>query len=410
MKDRSGINRYVILTVGVLVNMCLGLLYSWSKFTMAIKTDLGFSQTQVTLAYTICMCMFTLGILTDGIISKRINSRLCAIISIILCFLGYILSSLISYETRNIIYLTYGVFVGLGIGMAYNMWLSNVTSWFPDKLGTAIGILLLGMGLSGLTTMPFAAILADKLGWRKAFVYIAVLFLIVGVISLLFLKKPSYIIRNNNDVSSIAELTKNEMIREPAFWTFALWKLVLISLGQAIIGQVSPIVSDAGGSDNIQLMAISAFALFNGLARLLWGFCCDKAGLTRTMVFVTSVGMLSQLILSSSLHKRDITWTILALVLTALCYGGTTSLNGTYISTVFGIKNYRSNNGYSSLVSLPSNLGATYIIAVVKSNTGSYIPFTVAMIPAILLALYMCYLSGKGLMKIKKLRKKADEI
>lgn len=404
MEDRSGINRYAIMTVGVLVNMCLGLLYSWSKFTLPIKTDLGFSQTQVTLAYTISMCMFTLGILTDGIISKKINSRLCAIISTILCFLGYILSSLISYETRNILYLTYGVFVGLGIGMAYNIWLSNVTSWFPDKRGTAVGILLLGMGLSGLTTMPVAVMLADKLGWRKSFVYIAILFLIVGIISLFFLKKPSHISRDNDAVSSIAELTKKEMIREPAFWTFALWKLVLISLGQAIIGQVSPIISDAGGGDNIQLMAISAFALFNGLARLLWGFCCDKAGVIRTMVFVTSVGLLSQLILTSSLHKRDVKWTILALVLTALCYGGTTALNGTYISTVFGIQNYRSNNGYSSLVSLPANLGATYIIAVIKSNTGSYIPFTVAVIPAILLALYMCYLSEKGLLKLKKLQ------
>ena len=401
MKDRSKKNRYVILAVGVLVNICLGLLYSWSKFTLAIKTDLGFTQTQVTLAYTICMCMFTLGILTDSIISKKIPSRICAIISMILCSCGYMFSSLVTAQTRYLIYLTYGVFAGLGIGMTYNIWLSNITSWFPDKRGTAVGILLLGMGLSGLTTMPVAAKLAEKFGWRKSFIFIALLFFIVGIISLFFLKKSSDIKQNNDAGISYAELTRKEMIREPAFWTFALWKLVLISLGQAIIGQVSPIIFDAGGGNNIQLMAISAFTLFNGLARLLWGYCCDKAGVIRTMAFVACAGLLSQLILATSLHNKNVSWTVLALVLTALCYGGATALNGTYISTVFGIRNYRSNNGYSSLTSLPANLGATSIIAVVKSSTGSYISFIIAAIPAILIALYMSYLSQKGLTRIK---------
>lgn len=403
MNEKRGINRYAILSVGVLVNMCLGLLYSWSKFTQAIRADLGFTQTQVTLAYTICMCMFTLGILLDGIISRKIHPRLCAIVSMLLSFSGYMFSSLIGYETRNLIYLTYGVFVGLGIGMSYNLWLSYVTAWFPEKRGTAIGILLLGMGLSGLTTTPAASMLAGKFGWRKSFACIAVLFLLFGIISLIFIRKPPHTGRNDDASGSIAELTKNEMIREPAFWTFALWKLVLISVGQAIIGQVSPIVSDAGGGDNLQLIAISAFAVFNGLARLFWGFCCDKAGVIKSMVLVTSVGLMSQLILITSLYKRNATWTILALVLTALCYGGTTTLNGTYISTVFGMRNYRSNNGYGSLVSLPSNLGATYIIAVMKNNTGSYISFAALAVPAILVAYFMCHLSGKGIEKLKKL-------
>jgi OFA family oxalate/formate antiporter-like MFS transporter len=404
MKDKRKTNRYVILTVGVLVNMCLGLLYSWSKFTHAIRADLGFTQTQVTLAYTISMCMFTLGILIDGIISKKIRPGVCAFISMSLCFSGYMLSSQIGHETRNVINLTYGVFVGLGIGMTYNIWISSVTSWFPDKRGTAVGILLLGMGLSGLTTMPAASVLAGKFGWRKSFSCIAVLFLLFGIISLIFLKKPPYTGLNNDSGSSVAELTKKEMIREPAFWTFALWKLILISIGQAIIGQVSPIVSDAGGKDNIQLIAVSAFALFNGLARLLWGLFSDKAGVIKTMVLVTSVGLLSQLILVLSLYKGSVVLTILALVLTALCYGGTTTLNGTYISTVFGTGNYRSNNGYSSLASLPANLGATYIIAVVKGNTGSYILFAIIAIPVILIAFLMCYLSEKGLAKLKRVK------
>jgi MFS family permease len=119
------------------------------------------------------------------------------------------------------------------------------------------------------------------------------------------------------------------------------------------------------------------------------------------MAFVACVGLLSQLILATSLHNKNVSWTVLALVLTALCYGGATALNGTYISTVFGIRNYRSNNGYSSLTSLPANLGATSIIAVVKSSTGSYISFIIAAIPAILIALYMSYLSQKGLTRIK---------
>lgn len=104
--------RRCTLLAGVGHFMCLGLMYSWSKFAGQIRAELGFDHAGITLAYSLCMAMFTLGILSDGLLSRRLSSRSCALLGICVSAGGYALTSLVPPGWALLIYGTYGLCYG----------------------------------------------------------------------------------------------------------------------------------------------------------------------------------------------------------------------------------------------------------------------------------------------------------
>lgn len=406
MAERRQTGRGRLLAVGVLVYLCLGLMYSWSKFSTAIRMELGFDQAQITFVYTICMCMFTVGIFLDGTLSGRMGTRECALLGTLLCSGGYITSALLPPALGALIYLTYGVPVGLGIGFLYNVWLSNIIAWFRDRRGFATGMLLLGMGLSGVTTTPVMAEIAQLFGWRRSFLAIGILLLCVGLGTLPFLRPiPEELARSQRTEAQDTgtELTSGRMLRQPCFWSFAVWKLLLVGIGQALMGQVAVVAADLGGSDRVQLAAVSIFVLCNGLARILWGGFCDRLGILPTMVVIAGVGVVSQVMLAGFLWAGLLAGAMPAMFLTAFAYGGSSTIGANYIHSIFGGVHYRQNNGVSALTCLPANIGATALAGLMYRATGSYFCFAVMMIPASAAALILGILSGPFLSRFRRL-------
>lgn len=384
-----------ILFVGVLQYMCLGLMYSWSKFATGIRQEMGFDHAQITVAYSVCMAMFTTGILMDGVLGRRLSSRRCALMGTCLCAGGYLLTSLVPVSHGQLIYATYGLCVGFGIGLVYNVWLNNIMQWFPDHSGLASGLLLLGMGLSGVTTTPVMAVLAQKLGWRLSFRCIAVLLLCMGSLAGRAIRPaPSDLpAAPPKQQEGHAEMDSRTMLRQPCFWTFALWKLILIGLGQACSGQLAQIFCDIGQPESIQLLAVSCYVTCNGLARLVWGCCCDWIGRTHTMCLVAALTTVGTGLLAFSYAGGGLVPVFAALMIIALCYGGAATLGANYIAAVFGKTHYRQNNGVSAVTCLPVNLGVTAAIGMVRDRAGSYLPFFHIAVPAALLTVAMALAS-----------------
>lgn len=397
MTGERQMGRGRLLAAGVLVYLCLGLMYSWSKFSAAIRLELGFDQAQVTFAYTVCMCMFTMGIFLDGALSGRVGPRGCALLGTLLCSGGYLATALLPAAWGPLIYVTYGVPVGLGVGLLYNVWLSGIVAWFRDRRGFATGALLLGMGLSGVTTTPAMAEIARLFGWRRSFAAIGLLLLGVGLATRPCLRPvPQELARRQRREAQDTgtELTSAQMLRQPCFWSFSVWKLLLVGIGQALLGQVAVVAGDLGGGDRVQLAAVSVFVLCNGLSRILWGGCCDRLGILPTMVVIAGVGVASQAMLAAFLGMGALAGALPAMFLTAFSYGGATTIGANYIHSVFGGAHYRRNNGVSALTCLPANLGATALAGMAYRATGGYFHFAAAMVPAAALALALSLLSG----------------
>lgn len=380
--------RRCTLLAGVGHFMCLGLMYSWSKFAGQIRVELGFDHAGITLAYSLCMAMFTLGILSDGLLSRRLSPRRCALLGICVSAGGYMLTSLVPPGCAFLIYGTYGLCVGFGIGLVYNVWLSTVMQWFPDRSGLASGLLLLGMGLSGVTTTPLMAILSRELGWRISFRVIGAVLLAVGLAARCMIRPAPQGLPEPKKCPAEQgmECTTAGMLASLAFWAFAVWKLILIGLGQACSGQLAQIFADFGKSEQLQLLMVSAYVSLNGAARLLWGMLCDRIGRTAAMLLISALSALGCALVLLGYPGGRIPMLAAGFLTIALCYGGAATLGANYIAAVFGRKHYRRNNGVSAATALPANLGATAAIAMVRDVSGSYLPFFRFALPAALVA------------------------
>ena len=88
---------------------------------------------QLSLTFTITMAMFCVGGMIAGFCAKKIKSRWYVVFAAILMLAGFLLTSATS--SLGMLYIGFGVFCGIGAGLAYNAVLSTMSAWFPDKQG-----------------------------------------------------------------------------------------------------------------------------------------------------------------------------------------------------------------------------------------------------------------------------------
>ena len=144
--------RWVYLGMGTLTLLFLGLIYAWSIF----RTPFGelfpdWSISQLSMTFTISMIFFCLGGFAGGVLSKKLSIRTRMLISAVMLLVGFFAVSMVKPDSPSssliMLYIFYGVFGGGGVGFAYNGVIGTLNKWFPDKVGLASGIMLMGFGL-----------------------------------------------------------------------------------------------------------------------------------------------------------------------------------------------------------------------------------------------------------------------
>src|SRR5258708_39027421 len=75
---------------------------------------------------------------------RRSGPRRVAIVAAVLYGLGTALAG--TSHSLPMLYLTYGVIAGAGLGLGYIVPVSTLVGWFPDKRGLITGIAVAGCG------------------------------------------------------------------------------------------------------------------------------------------------------------------------------------------------------------------------------------------------------------------------
>src|SRR5262249_27727817 len=159
--------RWPVLVGGGLLNVALGTYYAWSVFVPALEREFGWTRTQTSLVATIDMVMLASMFLVAGFMQRRFGSRVNAFLGGLLFSSG--LFAACWTTSLTMLYLTWGVMLGAGLGFGYSAPIAAGSRWFPDPLGIvnglAIGIFAAGSGIFG----PLAGSLIDQVGWRATF-------------------------------------------------------------------------------------------------------------------------------------------------------------------------------------------------------------------------------------------------
>lgn len=156
-----------VAVVFVNLAMVYGIWYSFSVFLVAFLRDFGWSRSTVAGAFSVFVIVHgVLGPL-NGWLMGRVGAR--RIILVGGCVLGAGLLLMAESHAWWHLYLTFGGLAGIGVACAG--WVPSVLvvrGWFPDRVGTALGVASAGIGIGIAGLVPVAQVLVDSFGWRWA--------------------------------------------------------------------------------------------------------------------------------------------------------------------------------------------------------------------------------------------------
>ena len=385
--------RWFLLGIAVLAMLFAGIIYAWSILKVPFATDFGWDAGQLSLNFTITMCTFCLGGLLGSFLSKKIGVKLASIFSAILSGSGMALTGFLNGGNVIILYLTYAIMTGLGIGVAYNVIISTVSAWFPDKKGLCTGALMMGFGASSLILGNLADMLfKSSLGRSGTYIILGIaLFAVLGLVSL-FLKRPEADVvlpkankKANGSVEAFEQkdYTTKEMLKRFSFWrAFALFTFAA-AVGNSVISFARDLAISVGASVALATSLVGVLAVCNGLGRIITGAMFDWLGRRKTMLIATALTIVAAVITLLSVITKSVLMCVIGLCLTGLSYGTCPTMGTAFISTFYGQKHFGTNFSVLNCHLILTSFMATACSSL-QTSFGSYVaPFVLLLTLAV---------------------------
>ena len=342
----AGGNRVLIAIAGVVIQVALGAVYAWSVFRVPLTENYGTSVSAVNLTFSIAILSLGCAAFFGGLLMARVGPKLVAILSGVLYGAGIFLASFAT-ESLTLLYLTYGVLAGVGIGLGYIVPIATLVKWFPDKRGFITGVAVAGFGAGALVTAPIARYLVGSVGLFPTFAILGIIYLVMVIGAALFLKNPPEGWKPEGWEPPPAEQTVDRSGIDYGLggalktWQwYALWALLFLNVtaGIAIISEASPMAQELTGVEPLVAAGlVSIISIANGAGRFLWAWLSDAIG--RKWVFLTMY--LLQAVLFFLIPIIGGTYFVLAILAFVIvsCYGGGFGTMPAFNADYFGSKN-----------------------------------------------------------------------
>ncbi|ADU30446.1 L-lactate MFS transporter [Evansella cellulosilytica] len=395
-------NRWLIALSAVGIHISIGSVYAWSVFTTPIVSEFGWSLTDVQLTFSIAILFLGLSAAFLGHFVEKYGPRKAGILSAIFFGIGIAGSGLaINLENIYLLYIFYGVFGGIGLGVGYITPVSTLVKWFPDRRGLATGLAIMGFGFAAMISSPVMERLIGSVGLAETFFVLGAIYFVVILASAQYLEPPKQGwapkgFKENADNSSkqvkkdLAQLTANEAIKTKRFWYLWIMLFINITCGIAIISVASPLAVETVGITTVAAAAIvGLLGVFNGGGRIAWASLSDYIGRPNTYTAFFLIQIVAYLLLPSISHVL-LFQVVLFVAIT--CYGGGFASIPAYIGDLFGTKQLSAIHGYMLTAWAAAGLVGPILTAWLRESTGSYQSlmyifvgmFTVAFIVSIL--------------------------
>jgi len=400
--------RWGLVIVGMIINLCLGTIYSWSVFvgplTSYFQDTLGLTVTanEILMPFSVFLAFFAIAMTLTGKYIESIGPRKITIIGGILTGLGWLLASTVT--SVWMLYIVYGVIGGIGVGIAYGVPVAVAARWFPDRRGTAVGLTLLGFGFSAFITANIAGYLIGTTGVMNTFRLFGIVFMILIVLLALHLRFPAEGWRPAGWVppvpkkgEELCECDRAAMIRTPTF--YGLWFCYFIGClaGLMAISIAKPVGTEIGIATGLATLLVGFFAIFNGGGRPVFGALTDRFNPRNTAIFSFVL-----IALASSLlwQMPSVPVYILTFAILWGCLGGWLAIAPTATGSYFGTCDYPRCYGVVFLAYGAGAIAGPQLAGFIKTTTGNYL----AVFPYVLILALLGILVAMLLMKPPKRR------
>ena len=344
--------RWVIVFACFIISITgYGTYFSVTLFYTHIVTEFDWSNSLVSGSISLGLIMYGVFALPMGWCADRFGPRITMIVAGLFIGGGTYLGFYISEPWH--LYALYGGMTAIGMGGAWAPLVATISRWFEKQRGLAIGIGSIGGGIGTLFYAPLTECLIQEFGWRLAYQWLGIISGILIITAALFLTKdPStnfywwfYTkyklfrkqcpIDNAAVVSDALEQTLNtsssknlsKIIKDPIFWkminTFGLWWFS----GAIATVTLAPFALEKGFDYELSAAVVVAFALGNGIGRVVMGLAGDAVGELK----VYQIGLISAGLATLGLIvAADLISIFLLFILLGIGFGG----SGTQLTTI----------------------------------------------------------------------------
>jgi len=386
-------NRILPIVAAMAIQMCIGIAYVWSLFQTGIADSIfGGDNAAANLTFSLVLFVLSIGSIIGGKLAVQYSTRKVVITGGIILAAGFMIASFVTVSTPWLLWISYGVMGGLGMGFTYSTTIACAQKWYPEKKGLVTGLIVSALGLGGVIFTPIIETLivnygGQGIGEQPTFRILSLIFIVVCTIGGFFLKDPPATvgtpIGNNTAANSapaavIPDFSPREVIRKKEYYIMVFAFMMACMGGLMMIGFAKPIAF-AKGLTEVAAVGVLIISLCNSLGRLFWGMASDKLGRKRTIIILLLGSGISSLLVSFA--EGYLIFAVIGFI--GFFYGGFLSNFPSLTAEVFGPKHMATNYG---LVMLGFGVGAvlsSYIAGHFKNIASENIAL---MTPAFLIA------------------------
>jgi OFA family oxalate/formate antiporter-like MFS transporter len=376
--------RWLLLLICMIINLVLGSIYSWSVFVKPLTdyyTGKGMTVTasDAQWPFSVFLAFFAIAMPLTGKYIQKYGPRKVALVGGILCGLGWLLASI--SPSVPVLYVTYGLIGGIGVGIAYGCPINVATKWFPDKRGLAVGLAVFGFGFSAFITGNLANLFIGSVGLMNTFRYFGVAFIILSILLALPLSFPrdGWTPRGWKQPppkpgAITCECERGVMVRTATF--YGLWICFFIGClaGLMAIGIAKPV-----GTETFQIqsglatMLVGVFAIFNGGGRPLFGLLNDKLTPRNSALLSFALIAIASALMFWFAAPGATAVYIIAFVILWACLGGWLAIAPAATASYFGMCDYARCYGIVFLAYGAGAIAGPQLAGFIKGATGSYL-------------------------------------
>lgn len=347
-------HRFIPVIASIAIQLCLGIAYIWSIFQTGIADSIfNGNNATASLTFSILLALLTLGSVIGGKLSIKFSTRFVVIMGGIILSTGFFLASFVTSNAPWLLWVTYGIMGGVGMGFTYSTTIACAQKWYPEKKGLVTGLIVSALGFGGVVFTPIIENLIKTFGGTgvgefNTFRVISLIFLVVCTVGGLFLKNPPVELQPTTQTQNLDvkqnqknEYSPSQIFKMPQFYLLAFTLMLACMGGLMMIGFAKPIAVAKGLAETATI-GVLIISMCNSLGRLFWGTISDKIG-RKTTIIILLIGSATCSLLVNVANGY---WIYVLIALIGFFYGGFLSTFPAITADLFGAKHMATNYGF----------------------------------------------------------------
>lgn len=408
-------NRWVRAAIPALLLHCsIGTVYCWSTFKETIANEIGMSTFALGWAFSLAIFFLGMSAAFAGRLVEK-NIKRSSLISC-LCFTGGMIGTGLSINFLHgipaliCIFLSYGVLMGIGLGIGYLTPVKTLMLWFSDNKGLATGISIMGFGLAKAIATPIMEALQASIGISGMFYILGGVYFGMMFLGHRLIKKPEGWVEPADSGASVFSFAK-EAFKDKTF--IAIWLIFFINIhcGLMLVSYEKQILNLSFAGLAILTTVISLVpsltAVANAAGRIGYASLSDKMKNRITIyriIFITSIGVTLLGIFTGSIDNITGTiglgiLTVIILIIINAGYGGGFATLPALLSQEFGMKKISQIHGLSLTAWAVAGITGNNLSEIVLQNNGGYRTILIIACAMYGLALVIALAIGRGAKK-----------